>query len=139
MNEITARVPATSANMGSGFDSLGIALKLYNYVTVKKTESGLKITDVDNPDSFLPKDTSNLVFQGINMVASRSGNKLCGLDIQLKNNIPSSRGLGSSSAAIVGGLVAGNALFDFPFDMQIKISFSRLVSSFISSRLSFFM
>jgi len=115
MKEVTVRVPATSANLGSGFDSLGIALNLYNYITVKERESGLLITVPDEPDSHLPRDNTNLVYRGISMVARRSGNRLGGLSIELKNNIPTSRGLGSSSSAIVGGLVAGNALFDNPF------------------------
>ena len=118
MKEVTVRIPATSANLGSGFDSLGIALKLYNYVSVRETESGLSITVPDNPESFLPRDRTNLVYRGVSLVAKRSGNRLKGLNIELKNNIPSSRGLGSSSAAIVGGLMAGNALFDYPFSKE---------------------
>ena len=118
MNEVTIRIPATSANLGSGFDSLGIALKLYNYISVKKRESGLLITVPDEPNSHIPRDNTNLVYRAINTVAKRSGNKTGGLYIELKNNIPSSRGLGSSSAAIVGGLMAGNALFDHPFSKE---------------------
>ena len=124
MKKVTIKVPATSANMGSGFDSLGIALKLYNYVTVSEADSGLTITIPDEPDSFLPKNSTNLVYRGISMVANRSGNRLCGLKIELKNNIPSSRGLGSSSAAIVGGLMAGNALFDYPFSKEELLNFA---------------
>lgn len=118
MNEVTVRVPATSANLGSGFDSLGIALNLYNYVSVSKKESGLFITIPDEPNSHVPRDNTNLVFRGISAVAKHSGNKIGGLNIELRNNIPSSRGLGSSSSAIVGGLVAGNALFDYPFSKE---------------------
>lgn len=124
MKKVTIKVPATSANMGSGFDSLGIALNLYNYVTVSEADSGLTITIPDEPDSFLPKNSTNLVYRGISMVANRSGNRLCGLKIELKNNIPSSRGLGSSSAAIVGGLMAGNALFDYPFSKEELLNFA---------------
>ncbi len=118
MKNITVKVPASSANLGSGFDSLGIALKLYNYISVTEAESGLIITDVDNPSSHIPKDKTNLVYRAIDAVASLSGNKTGGLKIELKNNIPSSRGLGSSSSAIIGGLMAGNALYGYPFSKE---------------------
>lgn len=124
MREITVRIPASSANLGSGFDSLGIALNLYNYITVREKESGLSITVPDDPGCHLPRDNSNLVYRGISMVARRSGNKVGGLEIELKNNIPSSRGLGSSSAAIVGGLVAGNALYGNPFSKEELLNFA---------------
>lgn len=124
MKEVTIRVPATSANLGSAFDSAGIALNLYNYVSAARTEKGLNIIDVKNPESHLPKDKTNLVYQAINTVAKNSGNRIGGLEIKLLNNIPSSRGLGSSSAAIVGGLMAGNALCDYPFTKKQLLYFA---------------
>ena len=59
---IKIRIPATSANMGPGFDSLGIALSLYNYISVEEIDSGLEIKILDETRKFLPKDERNLVY-----------------------------------------------------------------------------
>ena len=62
---INVRVPATSANMGPGFDCLGVALQLYNYVSVEETDSGLQIDIVDSSSRFLPRDERNLVYRSM--------------------------------------------------------------------------
>lgn len=124
MSKITVRVPASSANLGSGFDCLGIALGLYNYVTVTKIPSGLKINIKGEFTDGIPTDENNLVFKAIKFVADKAKKPLPGLEITLKNHIPPSRGLGSSSAGIVGGLVAGNALLGNPFKKSELIDFA---------------
>lgn len=124
MNKVIVRVPASSANLGSGFDSLGVALSLYNYITVTKCASGLKINIEGEYTEGIPRDENNLVYRAIKLVADRAGENLPGLEISLKNYIPPSRGLGSSSAGIVGGLMAGNALFDMPFKTNQLIDFA---------------
>ncbi len=107
---IRVRVPATSANIGPGFDSLGIALKMYNYVTVEETDGGLEIEILDDSHNFLPCDQKNLVYVCMTKVFKKLGYTPKGLKITLENNVPVTRGLGSSSAGIVGGLVAANQL-----------------------------
>lgn len=124
MNKVTVRVPASSANLGSGFDSLGIALNLYNYVTVAKRPNGLKINIKGEFTEGIPKDENNLVFRAIKFVAEKAQTDLPGLEITLTNHIPPSRGLGSSSAGIVGGIVAANALFGNPFKKSELIDFA---------------
>ena len=107
---ITIKVPATSANMGSGFDSAGIALQYYNTTKVRECEGGLKISIVDESNKFLPVDERNLIYRAMVMVFDEVGYKLCGIEIIQENKIPITRGLGSSSASIVSGLLAANKI-----------------------------
>ncbi len=104
------KVPATSANIGSGFDSLGLALNLYNYVWAEETDSGLTIEIKDRSSNFLPTNEKNLVYRSMKAVFDEVGYKPKGLHLILENNIMITRGLGSSSAGIVGGLIAANEL-----------------------------
>ncbi len=104
------KIPATSANIGSGFDTIGVALQMYNTITVEEIPEGLEIVVNDESNRFLPKDERNLVYRGIKAVFEKVGYSCPGLRIELTNNIPVTRGLGSSSAGIVGGLVAGNTI-----------------------------
>ncbi len=107
---VKVRVPATSANLGPGFDSMGLALGLYNYVTAEETESGLVIDILDESRTFLAKDERNLVYRSMKAVFDQVGHPMKGLHLTLENNIKVTRGLGSSSAGIVSGLVAANAI-----------------------------
>lgn len=111
---IKIRVPATSANMGPGFDSLGVALNLYNYVSVEEIDSGLNIEIADETSKFLPIDSSNLVYRCMCEVFDATGIRPKGVHLVLENNIPVTKGLGSSSAGIVSGLCAGNAIVGNP-------------------------
>ncbi len=119
---IKIRVPATSANMGPGFDSLGVALELYNYITVEEIPSGLEINITDETAKFLPRDERNLVYGCMKEVFDRVGYAPKGLRLTLENNIPVTRGLGSSSAVIVGGLFAGNVLAGNPLSREEILS-----------------
>lgn len=108
---VKVRVPATSANIGPGFDSMGIALGLYNYVTAEETdEAGLKIDILDNSRDFLPCDESNLIYRAMRRTFDMVKYTPKGLRLELENNIMVTRGLGSSSAGIIGGIVAANVL-----------------------------
>lgn len=113
---IKIRVPASSANMGPGFDSLGVALDLYNYVCAEETESGVQIEIDDSSKNLLPCDENNLVYRSMCEVFKLCGYKPKGIRLVLENNIPVTRGLGSSSAGIVGGLMAGNAIAGYPLN-----------------------
>ena len=95
-------VPATSANLGSGFDSLGIALTMHNKVWMEEWDE-IDIKSVD--DTVIPTDESNLIYWAAHHLYSQCGKKLPGLKIRQENNIPMARGLGSSSACIVAGFV----------------------------------
>lgn len=108
---VKVRVPATSANIGPGFDSMGIALGLYNYVTAEETdEPGLKIDILDDSRNFLPCDESNLIYRAMKQTFDMVKYTPKGLRLELENNIMVTRGLGSSSAGIIGGIVAANVL-----------------------------
>lgn len=110
--KVKVKVPATSANIGSGFDSMGIALNLYNYVTAEETAEGLKIDILDETSKFLATDERNLIYRSMKTVFDKVGYEPKGLHLTLENNIMVTRGLGSSSAGIVSGLIAANALSD---------------------------
>ena len=105
---VTVRAPATSANMGPGFDCLGIALDIWNIVTVEVGEFGFEISGEGEDE--LPWDESNLVFQSITRVFEECGRSMPPLSVRCHNDIPATRGLGSSSAALVSGLTIGNEL-----------------------------
>ncbi|MGG7178697.1 homoserine kinase [Clostridium paraputrificum] len=109
---IRVRVPATSANMGPGFDSLGIAIQLYNEFGFRETESGLSFKGV--PEEFCNED--NVIYEAMMKCFKKANYEPKGLEIStLKQDIPIARGLGSSSSCIVGGLVGANEIMGNPF------------------------
>ncbi|MDS0525068.1 homoserine kinase [Clostridium sp. SHJSY1] len=109
---IKVRVPATSANMGPGFDSLGVALNLYNIFGFREIEDGLSFKGV--PEEFCNKE--NIIYQAMMKCFNKGGYKPKGIEISaLKQAVPVSRGLGSSSSCIVGGLVGANELLGRKF------------------------
>lgn len=107
---VKIKVPASSANIGAGFDSLGVALGLYNYVCAEETDGGLTIDITDSTAKFLPTDEKNLIYRSMKVLFDKVGYTPKGLHLILENNIMVTRGLGSSSAGIVGGLTAANIL-----------------------------
>lgn len=116
---IRIQVPATSANLGSGFDSLGIALNLYNQVWMEESDT----VDISSKDEVeIPTDESNLIFWAARQVYEKCGRKLPGLKIVQLNNIPMARGLGSSSACIVAGILGANRLLGSPLSQQELIN-----------------
>lgn len=108
-------IPATSANLGSGFDSLGIALTMYNRVWMEEYDT-LEITSVD--DTPIPKDETNLIYWAAKFLYNECGKVLPGLRIRQENNIPMARGLGSSSACIVAGILGANRMLGTPFSQN---------------------
>lgn len=115
---VRVRVPATSANLGPGFDALGIACTLYNEMTLTLThEPGLHISARGEGASYIPSDERNIVWKSIQYLLQRAGrvDEFRGARIRMSNRIPLSRGLGSSATAIVAGLTAANALVGSPF------------------------
>ncbi len=105
---IYVRVPASSANMGAGFDSLGIAVGLYNTLKISETPSG--ITVYNNSKDYIPIGERNLVYRAITRVFDEVGYEKKGIKIIQNSEIPITRGLGSSSACIIGGMLAANVI-----------------------------
>ena len=103
------RVPATSANLGPGFDALGLALALYNEVVAEEGQGVTVRVEGEGADR-LPRDGSNVVARGVKLAYEAAGRPFKGCALTCVNRIPAARGLGSSAAAWVGGLLAGNAL-----------------------------
>jgi homoserine kinase len=116
---VTVRVPATSANLGPGFDSLGLAFDLYDEVTVEAyaVTPGLpavRICVEGEGAGAVPGDESHLVVRSLHAGLARAGVERPGLWLTCRNRIPHGRGLGSSSAAIVAGLLAARGLLVEP-------------------------
>lgn len=103
-------IPATTSNIGPGFDCLGIALTLYNTIEVEEVGEGIGIEISGLGKDFIPTDDSNLVYRSMLKCFQKVGYRPRGLSIRLHNEIPIARGLGSSAASIVGGIVAANNL-----------------------------
>ncbi len=108
---IKLRIPATSANLGAGFDALGLAMTYYNFVNLELSDR-VEITSLDGLE--VPTDKSNLIYESASHLFEICGKKLDGLKIEQESNIPMARGLGSSSACIVAGLVGANTLLGNP-------------------------
>ena len=106
----TAVVAASSANLGPGFDSLGLALSLYDEIIVETTESGLTVEVEGEGAGQVPLDSTHLVVRAIEHGLQAAGVTASGLNSHCRNDIPHSRGLGSSAAAVVGGLAVVNGL-----------------------------
>lgn len=102
-------MPATSANMGPGFDCLGIALELFNHFTVEEAP-GFAMEIKGEGQNSLPHSTRNLVYKAMERLFARLNRPMQAVKISCMNEIPLARGLGSSAAAVVGGLIAANRL-----------------------------
>ncbi len=107
---IRVKVPATSANLGPGFDSMGLCLGLYNEIEIEEAEGGVEIVQ----DGFSYKNCPverNLLYKAMKAVFDECGKSPEGLKIKIESNIPATRGLGSSAACIIGGMVGANAMY----------------------------
>ena len=106
MKRVTIRVPATTANLGPGFDAFGCALNLYTDVTFEETEYGLEITGCD--EEFTGPD--NLAYVSYCAALATMSEELRGVKIHIESQIPICRGLGSSAALLVAGAMGANVL-----------------------------
>lgn len=118
---VKIQIPATSANLGAGFDALGLALNYYNYVNIEESDC-INITSLD--ENIIPIDKTNLVYESAKTLFDICGKKLTGLNIQQTNNIPMARGLGSSSACIIAGLLGANILMGKPLKLDDLVNLS---------------
>ncbi|MDQ0613204.1 homoserine kinase [Microbacterium sp. W4I4] len=116
---VTVTVPATSANLGPGFDTLGLALSVYDTLTVSAfTDDRLEIEVTGSGAEEIPRDASNLVVRSIAHVYADAGREMPGLRISAENGVPHGRGLGSSGAAVTAGILIAKGLLagDVEFD-----------------------
>jgi homoserine kinase len=110
---VVVEVPATTANLGPGFDTLGLALSVYDVLTVTTSdEPGVRVDVHGVGAGEVPTDETNLVARAILRVFDEVGEEAPGLDLIARNTIPHGRGLGSSGAAVVSGIVAAKGLLD---------------------------
>ena len=107
---VHVRVPATSANLGPGFDSAGLALSLHDDVVVRVTGGGLTVDVTGEGAGDVPRNERHLLVSSLRATFDRLGGQPRGLEVRCTNRIPHARGLGSSSAAIVAAVVAARAL-----------------------------
>lgn len=125
---VAVRVPATSANLGPGFDTLGLALSVYDELTVTTlAESGrLEITVTGEGADEVPTDASHLVVRAIAHAYAAVGRTMPGIHLSAHNTIPHGRGMGSSGAAVVAGLLAAKGLLagdvDFGPDLLLRLA-----------------
>jgi len=108
LNSVTVRAPATTANLGPGFDSIGMALDLWNELTL--TRGDFSISATGEGADLVPLDARNLAVTGVEAIFNYIGEPVPGLQYEQVNRVPFARGMGSSSSAIVSGLVAGSAI-----------------------------
>ena len=129
--KISVKTPATIANLGPGFDSFGLAVPLYNVVSVEETVlpgSGIEINVINEKNNTetnlanIPTDKNNIVYKAIELLYNFMGQNPNELKITVKTQIPISRGLGSSASVIVGGLIAANKLLGNPADEKVLMS-----------------
>lgn len=113
------KVPATTANLGPGFDTLGMALSLYDELTATVSDSpGVRVTVRGVGQGEVPTDESNLVAHSLITTFTKYGITVPGIDLVCDNRIQHARGMGSSSAAIVGGIMLAKGLLDGIVDID---------------------
>jgi homoserine kinase len=127
-HSVIVRVPASTANLGPGFDCLGLALDIWNEIEFSLSGDSLQINIEGEGSGSLPRDESNLIFQSMKTLANNFSIPLPeGIHLTSKNKIPVASGLGSSSAAVIAGLLGAKALFDLQINdndlLKIGLSF----------------
>ena len=130
--KVTVKVPATSANLGPGFDCLGLALPIYNTITIEETVmpgTGIEINLMSENEIVdemifdnIPKDENSIVYKAVEMLYNSIGQEPSELKINIQSQIPITRGLGSSASVVVGGLLAANKLLGSPADTTALLS-----------------
>lgn len=130
--KISVKVPATTANLGPGFDCLGMALPVYNTITIEETVlpgTGIEINAINNDSStddllfeHIPMDETSIIYKAVELLYNSIGQTPSELKITVQSQIPIARGLGSSASVIVGGLLAANELLGHPADEVALLS-----------------
>ena len=130
--KISVRVPATTANIGPGFDCMGMALPIYNTITIEETVlpgTGIEINAINNDSTadnlifeHIPMDETSIIYKAVELLYNSIGQTPSELKITVQSQIPIARGLGSSASVIVGGLLAANELLGHPADEVALLS-----------------
>lgn len=121
----TARVPASTTNLGPGFDVLGLALQLYSTVTLETSETETQVIVKGVDADKIPSTPEHIAFEAVELVFDQSGSKRPkGFKLEIENGIPAIRGLGGSGTAILGGLLTANALCGTPFSNAELLNFA---------------
>lgn len=116
---VNVKVPATTANLGPGYDCLALSLDIWNEIEFSISGSTLTIKIEGEGAELLPRDSTNLIFKCMESIAKQTSTVLPqGLHIKCNNNIPVSSGLGSSAAAVIAGLLGAKALLGLPISDQ---------------------
>ena len=130
--KISVKVPATIANIGAGFDCLGMALPIYNTITIEETVlpgTGIEINAIKDDNitgdlmlEHVPLDETSIIYKAVELLYNSIGQSPSELKITVQSQIPVARGLGSSASVIVGGLLAANELLGKPADEVALLS-----------------
>lgn len=130
--KVSVKVPATSANLGPGFDCMGLAIPLYNTITIEETVlpgTGVEINVLAGEDmenelrlDHIPMDENSIIYRAVELLYNSIGQTPSELKITIQSQIPIARGLGSSASVIVGGLIAANELLGKPADEVALLS-----------------
>ena len=130
--KVSVKVPATTANLGPGFDCMGMALPIYNTVTIEETVlpgTGIEINVIAEDDTsdelsleHIPMDENSIIYKAVELLYNSIGQTPSELKITVHTQIPVARGLGSSASVIVGGLIAANELLGRPADEAALLS-----------------
>ena len=130
--KVSVKVPATSANLGPGFDCMGLAIPLYNTITIEETVlpgTGVEINVLAGEDmenelhlDHIPMDENSIIYRAVELLYNSIGQTPSELKITIQSEIPIARGLGSSASVIVGGLIAANELLGKPADEVALLS-----------------
>ncbi|MCB0037174.1 MAG: homoserine kinase, partial [Anaerolineales bacterium] len=118
MPNVNIKVPATTANLGPGFDCLGLALGLYNEFEFRQIDSGLEILVEGEATDIIPRNEHNLIVQSALVLCHKVGRELPPMRIVQKNYVPAASGMGSSSTAVIAGLLGANALLETNLSKQ---------------------
>ena len=105
----SVRVPASSANIGPGFDALGLALAVYLECRFRPAER-LSICATGRDAGLIPTGEDNLIWQTAQAVAVKTRQRLCPIELHIRNGIPIGKGLGSSAAALTAGVIIADML-----------------------------
>ena len=130
--KISVKVPASTSNLGPGFDCIGMALPIYNTITIEETVlpgTGIEINVINDSESaddmlteHMPMDENSIIYKAVELLYNSIGQTPSELKITVQSQIPIARGLGSSASVIVGGLLAANELLGKPADEVALLS-----------------